>query len=305
MAETIDGPQNDTFRRLVERIDRRATFLGARRLTGGVSAEVIVVEMARPGEDPVKLIVRRHGETDRAHNPRIARDEFALLRIVRAHGVAAPEPVYLDDSGELFPTPVLVVAFIEGETAIAPAGLDEALARAAAELAKIHRVGDSPALSFLPRQGSGFGERPAVLDDAMGEGRIRDALESAWPLPQTNASVLLHGDFWPGNLLWRDGALAGVIDWEDARIGDPLADFGNSRLEMLWAFGADAMETFTTRYRSSTAVDVANLPYWDLCAALRPCSKIANWGLEAVTERRMRDQHAWFVGRGLAGLASR
>jgi aminoglycoside phosphotransferase (APT) family kinase protein len=40
--------------------------------------------------------------------------------------------------------------------------------------------------------------------------------------------VLLHGDFWPGNALWRDGALVAILDWEDAAIGDPLADVANA-----------------------------------------------------------------------------
>ena len=44
------------------------------------------------------------------------------------------------------------------------------------------------------------------------------------------------------------GRLVGVIDWEDAALGDPLADLANSRLEILWAFGDEAMERFTREY---------------------------------------------------------
>ena len=65
--------------------------------------------------------------------------------------------------------------------------------------------------------------------------------------------MLLHGDFWPGNILWRYGQLVAVIDWEDAALGDPLADVANSRLEILWAFGIDAMQSFTHYYQSLTA----------------------------------------------------
>jgi aminoglycoside phosphotransferase (APT) family kinase protein len=38
---------------------------------------------------------------------------------------------------------------------------------------------------------------------------------------------VLHGDYWPGNVLWRDGRLVGVIGWEEAAFGDPLADLAN------------------------------------------------------------------------------
>lgn len=38
-------------------------------------------------------------------------------------------------------------------------------------------------------------------------------------------SVLVHADLGPGHLLVRDGRLVGVIDWADARIGDPALDY--------------------------------------------------------------------------------
>jgi aminoglycoside phosphotransferase (APT) family kinase protein len=37
--------------------------------------------------------------------------------------------------------------------------------------------------------------------------------------------ALTHSDLGPGHLLVRDGKLAGVIDWGDARIGDPALDY--------------------------------------------------------------------------------
>ena len=115
--------------------------------------------------------------------------------------------------------------------------------------------------------------------------------------------VLLHGDFWPGNVLWRDGRLAAVIDWEDATLGDPLADLAISRLEILWAFGIDAMFRFTHHYQSITPFDFANLAYWDLCAALRPASKIAEWGLDDMTEKAMREGHRLFVAQAFEMLS--
>jgi aminoglycoside phosphotransferase (APT) family kinase protein len=36
---------------------------------------------------------------------------------------------------------------------------------------------------------------------------------------------LIHADLGPEHLLVRDGGLAGVIDWGDARIGDPAVDY--------------------------------------------------------------------------------
>ena len=60
------------------------------------------------------------------------------------------------------------------------------------------------------------------------------------------------------------------------------------------------MEDFTDGYHSRTTIDLTNLPYWDLCAALRPCDKLSTWGLDAATERRMRERHALFVTQARA-----
>jgi len=83
---------------------------------------------------------------------------------------------------------------------------------------------------------------------------------------------VLHGDCWPGNLLWRDGRLAGVIDWEEAAFGDPMADLANIRLEIARQFGTAAMGMLTAEYRTRRhAAGTATLPAWNLCAAVRAC----------------------------------
>ncbi|MGF9905885.1 phosphotransferase family protein [Brevibacillus porteri] len=166
---------------------------------------------------------------------------------------------------------------------------------------RIHSVDASRlAGTCLPKQEEAIKEklhiRPAILDKSLDEGLIREVLESVWPLPHANTASLLHGDFWPGNTMWKEAKLAAVIDWEDAAIGDPLSDLGNARLEILWAFGVEAMHEFTLHYQSaSKTLDYTQLPYWDLCAALRPASNLSDWGLEKRLEETMRERHSLFV----------
>jgi aminoglycoside phosphotransferase (APT) family kinase protein len=169
----------------------------------------------------------------------------------------------------------------------------------AEHLADIHHFdGAGAELSFLPliamRYARLLAERPDTLDTTIEEGRIRAMLRAAWPFPQHNATTLLHGDFWPGNLLWHNGRVAAILDWEDAAIGDPLADLANTRLEILWAHGQDAMQHFTSHYQARMALDVRALPLWDLCAALRPAGKIDAWAADQAAAQMMRDRHAWF-----------
>lgn len=302
MAET---QANQNFAQLVQKIVPQSQLLRTWPLTGGVSAQVTALQIQHPDGQIQKMIVRQHGATDLKHNPQIAADEFKLLQILQSAGLAAPKPYYFDQTGQLFPTPYVVIEYIEGEPAFNPTDADDLVLQLATHLAQIHRVDAANLdLAFLPPIGKGHGPRPSILDHTLDEGRIRDTLESTWPLPQQNQSSLLHGDFWPGNVLCRDGRIVAVIDWEDAKTGDPLADLANSRLEILWAFGRDAMHNFTQHYQALNSIDFSNLAYWDLCAALRPASKLAGWGLDAHTEAAMRQSHKWFITQAFVTLAS-
>lgn len=296
-----NSPMNEAqkFEQLVQQIAPDSKLVRLWELTGGVSAQVTALEIERVNGRREKIVVRQHGEADLRGNPQIAADEFKLLQQLKAAGLPVPAPYYLDQ-------PYLVVEYIEGTTEFNPANLSDFIVQFATQLARIHRLTTSDLdLSFLPKQATivaeKLGQRPTILDDSLDEGRIRDALESVWPLPQQNQAVLLHGDYWPGNLLWRVGQLAAVLDWEDAAVGDPLSDVGNGRLELLWAFGKEAIELFTNCYKSLTTIDFTNLPYWDLYAALRPASKLSQWGLDPDIEQKMRQRHKWFVEQALSG----
>jgi aminoglycoside phosphotransferase (APT) family kinase protein len=299
--------KDNKFEQVVQKMDPQSKLLRTWELKGGVSAQVTALEIERTDGQRRKVIVRQHGERDLKHNPQIAADEFKLLHRLHSLGIAAPMSYQLDQSGEIFPTPYIVIEYIEGETAFTPTNVPDFLRQFATHLIRIHQV-DGPKLdiSFLPKIEQRYAEklrdRPEHVDESLEEGRIRDVLEAVWPFPQRNSAALLHGDFWPGNLLWKDGELVAIIDWEDAALGDPLADVANSRLEILWAFGMDVMDSFTHQYQSMTGIDFTLLPYWDLCAALRPIAQISQWGLDDTTEKTMRERHRWFITQALEKL---
>lgn len=303
-----ESKKDNKFKQVVQKIDPQGKLLRTWKLKGGVSAQVTALEIERADGQTKKMIVRQHGEVDLKHNPQIAADEFKLLHLLQSVGLATPMPYHLDQTCEIFSTPYIVIEYIEGEPEFAPSNVSDFLLQLATHLSRIHHVDCSKLdLSFLPklekRYTQTLRERPAKVDESLDEGHIRDVLGDVWPLPQRNTSVLLHGDFWPGNILWRDGQVVAIIDWEDAALGDPLADLANSRLELLWAFGFQAMQSFTQQYQSITPFDFTHLPYWDLCAALRPVAQIAQWGLDATTERTMRERHRWFVAQAFEKIS--
>ncbi|WP_225771151.1 phosphotransferase family protein [Inquilinus sp. Marseille-Q2685] len=287
--------------RLVQRLYPGARLLAARPLAGGVSAEVTALEVAHPDGRAETLVLRRHGAADLARDPDIAAHEFRLLQVLQAAGVPAPRPLHLDTSGTILPTPFLLQGFVDGDTEDVPADLDDHMRQIAEALAAIHRV---PALPFLPlqeEQAAALIARPRPEpDETLAESRLRAALAAAWPPPRRNPPVLLHGDVWPGNLLWRGGRLQAVVDWEDAAAGDPLADLANARLELFLAHGEDAMAALTRHYLALTGADTTALPLWELWAALRPIAGLPGWGLEPAEERSLRERHRAFTGRALA-----
>ena len=312
----MTAPTEDNIvEQLVFRIIPNGRLLRTWQLNGGISARMTAFEVALPDGLTKKMILRRPGAATLARNPRAAADEFTLLRITQTAGLATQTPYHLDQFGTLLATPCLVLEYVEGRPEFAPADLNSFILQFATHLAAIHQVDCSNLdLAFLRKQADACArtvrERPADVDTTLDEGRIRAMLAALWPVPQLNESVLLHGDFWPGNTLWNQGRLVAVIDWEDAKVGDPLADLARSRLDILWIFGRAAMNAFTDQYRSRSSINFSNLAFWDLCAALRPASQLAEWaaiyppfGRPDITESTMRAGHRWFVAQAFERLS--
>lgn len=307
------------YRQISSKIWPGAEFVRCSDLEGGLSAQVTAIEAGLSGGRVVRAVVRRYGAADRKRNPDIARDQFELHLGLHRNRLAVPKPLLFDDSGRIFDVPFLVLEYIEGSTELDPQNVEGGIRQLAAHLAKIHKIsGTASIVSMLPPveqlclsklgyceacSESGSREKN-VTERPASEERVRELLRSVMPLPRRNPPVLIHGDYWPGNVLWKDGCLAAVIDWEDAAVGDPLVDVSNARLEILWAFGPAGMEEFTRHYlEQMPEVDFADLPYWDLYAAIRLApSEFACWGLEAEKENITRERHREFVDKALSAL---
>lgn len=289
------------FANLVAAMEPQGKLLQAEPLTGGVSAQTTALTVQDGKGRISKLVARCHGQRDLERNPHIARDEFRLLSYLHAAGLPVPRPHFVDQEGIYISRPCLVCSYIPGRTITALDSL--ALRQMADTLARIHRL-PIDEITFLSRQEeyiAAWLSRPA---GAMGlEAKGRSALQGAWPWAQRNQPVLLHGDYWPGNILWQDGRLVGIIDWEDAALGDPLADLASTRLELLWACGSEAMSLFTTLYLQANPIDTANLAYYELLTALEVAPKIGNWGLDEPTHRDMETKLLSFARAAMQMIA--
>ena len=269
-----------TLAAITRRLDPEARLLASHTLEGGVSATMTALDVDRRGRRQT-VIVRLPGPANLKADPESATHEFRLLGLLAEHGIPAPRPLLLDTARDLVAMDYLVLGWLEGAVDFAPADPIAAAEAMAALLARVHAIPATPDLGFLPMvddplalQEAGLADdHPARLDAA----GVRHAeLARAEALPA--GFVLLHGDFWPGNMLWRDGALAAALDWEDAATGDPLSDVAIARLDLAIFFGLDAADAFAARYSRETGHDLAALPLWDLYACQRGPVDYGAWG---------------------------
>ncbi len=299
-------------RRLVEELFPGGRITGITPLSGGISSPMLRVDLDVPERPTTTSVTVRsapdadplvRSATVDAHRLPLHREAALLDHLVAA---GAPVPSVLAGDGDH-----LVLEFIEGAPVFDspdPIGLARTMARALAEIHAIARPDVDP--PWRTRSvGEHLSRRSAHADLELREPEILDALRSVWP-PEDGPARLLHGDFWPGNLIWRDGDLVGVVDWEDAAIGDLHADVSITRLDLQWVFGIEASEAFTAAYDQITPLDATHLAIWDLAAAMRPCGVLAEWaatypglGRPDISATAMQVVHRRFVDRALAALA--
>lgn len=296
----------DAFHRIAERLGGR--LAAATPLAGGVSAATTRLDVEIDGERR-RFVVRQPGFEPRSL---VVRRDFHLLRRLRERRLPAPEAVFMDPDGELAGRPTLVLGFLEGEVDLDPPDSAGLVRQLAAQLAAIHGCPDAEALRPLLTNRDAYiaevlAAPPERLDETIDEAGVRAALAAGRP-GSANPPGLLHGDFWPGNVLWKDGQVSGVIDWEAAAWGDPLYDVAVTRLDMLWCYGPEATETFTAAYaQAAPEVEMTALPWFDLVAALRPAGEISLWASAAddppARARLMRERLALFREDALARYA--
>ena len=116
--------------------------------------------------------------------------------------------------------------------------------------------------------------RDSQTDDLPQMERLIEFLPNS--LPNQSRVSIVHGDYRIDNVLFDDGRLKAVLDWELATLGDPLADF--SYLAMQWVMPADgssglagldlkalgipSLDDVVQRYSARSAVPVADKLDW-------------------------------------------
>jgi aminoglycoside phosphotransferase (APT) family kinase protein len=73
--------------------------------------------------------------------------------------------------------------------------------------------------------------------------------------------TLVHLDYSPGNVLWAEGRISAIVDWEEAAYGDPGIEVAYCRMQMyLKGTGSVAAEFLDARRRKQAS----GSPTWAL-----------------------------------------
>lgn len=263
-----------------------STIANIERLTGGVSADVYRLDLLLSDGQFSQVVLRAHGERHSGHDAGL---EFALLTALYDGGLAVPQPLLVDTSCELTPEPFLLMVFVDGKTHIPEAERTHHIEIMAETLAQIHNL----PLTGLPALPARTEPWPELLD-YFPEGKEWQnwaARLGSLEIPAFEGTPqLLHGDFWPENLLWKGQRIAAVLDWEDSAIGDRHADVAAARVELRYLFGNQIMDEFTAAYIEHLPIDQYRLMLWQIYVAAAAQKYMGHWGLPADREAHMRHQ---------------
>lgn len=232
---------------LVARLLPEAELRDQRLITSGRANTNYLLELAGPKR---RVVLRLYVRSAACCGKEVA--------LCRSAPVGVPVPEVLAWSQESKPHPCALFSFLPGRTleewiqaGEAAAGMGRALGRVLAALGQpeFEAQGDllAPDGETLVVKSWGLGDDPAqefvrqcLFEGPAGErlgDELRDALwdhvqaqSQRWPA-QGQPARLVHGDFNPSNLLLeradQEWVVTGVLDWEFAHAGSPLADVGN------------------------------------------------------------------------------
>jgi aminoglycoside phosphotransferase (APT) family kinase protein len=229
----------------------------------------------------------------RAPTPRIGAAMIATgvaaLQVAEEYELPAPRLIDADLTGERAGVPASLETLVPGTTSW-PVGTPATLRAAGAALTRLH------ALSLRPAEHLPFRPRPIAVDDFAADRRRglmpttpllqqADDLVTAHGLPP-EPPVFLHGDVWPGNLLWSANQVTAFIDWKTAGVGAPGIDLSELRKQAAITFGPQAPAHVLTGWEQASGLTASHVAYWDAVAALNTRTTLDDWGIPNATTRR-------------------
>lgn len=230
----------------VERsIGEGARVVRARRLRGGVSSVVHEVALVDRSWHRTNVVLRRvpfwNDVPDHDPAAEVRADAGILARLDGQAG--APTVIAVDVSGAACGAPSVLMSRLPGRPIVAPRDV-EGWVRGLAEAVRLVR---SAAVDVSQLAAFTAWMPPSEDPPAWSRSPERwvDARRSLHASPaRSRGDGFIHRDLHPGNVLFRHGALSGIVDWTHAARGPVEADISRCRVEIAILAGMDAADAF-------------------------------------------------------------
>jgi aminoglycoside phosphotransferase (APT) family kinase protein len=256
------------------------TVVPAGPLPAGASNATIAFDahITCDGHESVVHMILRPQRGDGILAPYDVARQFQVMRALNATDVPVPAVAWLEATGDVLGVPFFVMGRLPGVRTppLFWYGAGPMVDAAAGALARIHRVdwesaglanlrpGDAatPLASELKMWDARARHVGTDRDQALA--RLRAALIEHEPADARFA--LTHGDTNAGNYLFRANAVAAVVDWELAAIGDPRSDLGfYAALEAMFgaSWGSAGDSVLAEAYARVTGDPLEHLGYYE------------------------------------------
>jgi aminoglycoside phosphotransferase (APT) family kinase protein len=218
-----------------------------------------------------RLALRRFHDSGRlATDPwYVPENEATVLGLLDDAEVPAPRLLAVDALARVCDLPALLTTRLTGRPVDRPKDVKVFLGDMAWTLARVHEV-ESRGDTWLPAYRTYYdpaidGDRrpPAWSSSQALWDRVFRILDGPAP---AGAEGFIHRDYHPGQILWADGRLSGVVDWTTGCHGPFGIDLARMRLNLALHVGVDATVAFLDAYRSAAGTEPRD-PYWDLLDA--------------------------------------
>ena len=254
-------------------------------LTGGVSSEVFLIE-AKQNKTKIKLVLRYEGGMPSKID---ITNEFNLLQALANTNIPSAEPLFIDTSCKILDKPFMLLSFMEGDIIIPNTDNLDLITKMADQLRCIHSI--NPALlPDLPIQIDPIEGLLKYLPKGDEWMEIKNYISSLKNTAFEGQRVFLHGDFWPGNILWAKDEIVGIVDWDYAAIGDPLSDLAVSSLEMRYEFGKEGMNQLCEAYLKHSMIDNSRFSLWLISIASSTLHFINQWNLSEAKKNLIKSE---------------
>ncbi|MEK3786708.1 aminoglycoside phosphotransferase family protein [Paenibacillus sp. FSL K6-1230] len=264
--------------------------LQSRELKGGASAQMLkwsvgpsdLTQYAGPRPDnisdstvdanrrPAYQAVVMRLFTDAAwlqQEPDLPVHESEALRAAATTGLPVPFAIARDTDGSIAGMPAVLMSFLPGKPYVQPAPPELPCHLWVGEmgrvLALLHASSASLAWSYSRYTPAAELRVPSWSREPEAWQFIIDHVQQGSPAYQP---VFIHRDYHPGNLLWDQGKISGVVDWVNACMGPAGADTGHCRVNLAILGGEMIADSFMNSYLNAGGLQEASHPYWDMNA---------------------------------------